>query len=185
VRKVLEPVRGRHIRHVSLVFEAVFGRLERCREIQYGPAMLDRHDAAVRKAAAIAGAIDFVDDRRRHVAAAQEVGVQRMGDPALDRMLRGRQGLSEYLATKDLGAADVAAVSAKNILLDPLEFQQMTPVPLTNTASSLARNRATLATSTGSPSRRAAELLIQKSRNPAFLRNVSRLSGVMIPPGWM
>ena len=75
--------------------------------------MLDRDDAPVRKAAAVASAINLVDDRRVHVAATQEIRVQRVRDPALDRVLRGRQRLAQHLAAEHLRAADVAAVAAE------------------------------------------------------------------------
>ena len=111
-----------------------------------------------------------------------------MRHPVLDRVLRRRQGLTEYLATEYLRTADVPAVASKNILLDTLECEQRDqvfedrvhltqrirvnqtsvrppstaiPPPLTKTASSLARNNTTLATSTGSPTRRAAEFAMQ------------------------
>ena len=104
----------------------------------------------------------------------------------LDRMLRRRQCLAEHLPAEHLGAPDVAAVAAEDVVLDPLQLEQRDqvvenrmhgseparhtsvrppstamPVPLTNTASSLARNRITFATSTGSPTRPAAECAIQ------------------------
>ena len=194
--------RRRHIRCRELVFQPFFLHLERRREGKNRPTVLDCHDTTVGKTAAIPRAIDFIDYRRRHVTATQEIGMKRVRNPALDRVLRGRQGLAEHLAAKHLRAADVAAVTSEYVVFDPLELQKMDevlenrvhqsaarppstamPVPLTNTASSLARNRATLATSTGSPRRRAADALMQKSRSPGFLRNVSRLSGVMTPPG--
>ena len=107
--------------------------------------------------------------------------MQRMRNPSFDRVLRGRQRLAQYLTAEDLRAANIAAVPSKYVVLDTLELEQgnqvfenrmhrgenqsgcvrppstAMPVPLTNTASSLARNSATLATSTGSPRRRAAE----------------------------
>ena len=47
--------------------------------------MLDRGDTAAREAAAIATAVDLEDDRRVDVAAAQEIRMQRMHLPAVDR----------------------------------------------------------------------------------------------------
>lgn len=107
--------------------------------------------------------------------------MQRMCYSIADRVLRGRQRLPQNLATKYLGAANIATVAAENIVLDSLELKQMNqvlknriqtqslrrppstaiPVPLTNTESSLAKNSATFATSTGSPMRPAAEFFRQ------------------------
>ena len=111
-----------------------------------------------------------------------------MRHPVVDGVLRRRQGLTKYLATEHLRTTDVPAVTSKNIFLDTLERKQRDqvfkdrvhltqrvpvnqtsvrppstaiPPPLTKTASSLARNNTTLATSTGSPTRRAAEFVMQ------------------------
>ena len=92
--------------------------------------------------------------------------------------------LAQHLPAKHLRTADIPALTAENVLLYALQAKQRnqvienrmhqlpvrppstaTPVPLTKTASSLARNSATFAMSTGSPSRWAAELLMQ---SPSF-----------------
>ena len=50
--------------------------------------MLYRNNAPVGKTATVAGTIDVVDNRRFYVTAAQEIGMQRMRDPALNGVLR-------------------------------------------------------------------------------------------------
>jgi hypothetical protein len=47
-----------------------------------------------------------------------------MRNAFFDSVLRRRQRLSEYLAAKNLGTANVATVAAKDILLDSLELQK-------------------------------------------------------------
>lgn len=47
-----------------------------------------------------------------------------MRNPALDSVLRRRQCLPKNLTTKYLGTADIAAVTAEDILLDALESQE-------------------------------------------------------------
>ena len=127
--------------------------------------------------------------------------MQRVRYAVFDRVLRGREGLPEHLSAEYLGASDVAAVAAEDIVFDALELQErdqvcengmhcacavscrfarrrpQIPVPLTNTASSLARKSTTFATSTGSPSRFAADDEMQKSRKDLSLRKTSRLVG--------
>ena len=106
------------------MFETGFRLLEGRRKIEDRPTVLDRYDAPHRKAAAVACPVDLVDDRRVHVAPAQEVGVQRMGYPFLHGVLSCGERLSEYLATEDLGTADIATVTAEYVVLDPLQPEQ-------------------------------------------------------------
>ena len=87
--------------------------------------MLDRDDAPAREAAAVAAAVDVEHDRHRQVAATKEVGMQRVHLAVLDRARRGDQRLAEHLATEHLGRADVAALAAEQVVLDPLEIEQL------------------------------------------------------------
>ena len=64
-------------------------------------AVLDRDDAARGEAAAVADAVDLVDDRDARIAGPQEVGVQRVREPAFDGAARGHQRLSRHLAAED------------------------------------------------------------------------------------
>ncbi len=182
IGNVGQALRTWHIGHRSLMLDAILGMLEGCREIEDGAAVLDRNNATRREATTITGPVDFVDDRRSHVAAAQKIRVQRVHDAVLDRVLGRRQRLTENLSTKHLRTADVPAIAPKYILLDALEPKQpnqvleyrmhqstgffrppstFIPVPLTNAASSLARKSTTLATSKDSPSRCADDVSIQ------------------------
>ena len=87
--------------------------------------------------------------------------MQRMRNAAFDGQLGSRQRLAQDLPAKHLRTANVAAGTAKNIGFDLFELEERNevrknrvhnqtsvrppsteiPVPLTNTASSLARNR--------------------------------------------
>ncbi len=86
--------------------------------------MLDRDDTSIRKTAAVTRPVDVVDYRCVDVAPAQEVRVQRVRHPAFDRVLGRRQRLPQHLATKHLGAADVATVATENVVLNTLEREQ-------------------------------------------------------------
>ncbi len=87
--------------------------------------MLDRDHAPAGETAAVAAAVHLEHDRHREVAAAQEIGVQRVHLPAFDGA-RGRdQRLAEHLAPEHLRRADVAAVAAEQVVLDPLEVEDL------------------------------------------------------------
>ena len=79
------------------------------------------------KLRAVAAAVHLVDDRRIEVAAAQEIRVQRVHGAALDGAAGGRERLPEHLAAEDLRAADVAALAAEQVHLEPLEVEQRAP----------------------------------------------------------
>ena len=87
--------------------------------------MLDRDHAPAGEAAAVAAAVHLEHDRHLQVAAAQEVGVQRVHLPALDGARGGDQRLAEHLAAEHLRRADVAAVAAEQVVLDPLEVEDL------------------------------------------------------------
>ena len=76
------------------------------------------------KLRAVAAAIDLVDDRRVEVAAAQEIGMQRVHRAALDRAAGRHERLAEHLSTEYLRAADVAALAAEQVHLETLELEQ-------------------------------------------------------------
>jgi hypothetical protein len=76
VARAAQLVRRGYVRHRLLVFEAGLLALERDDHRQDRLAVLDRLHAPRREGAAVAHAVDFVDDRQAHVAGAQEVGVQ-------------------------------------------------------------------------------------------------------------
>ena len=86
--------------------------------------MLDGLDAAGGEAAAIADALDVVDDGPRGVAGEQEVPVQRVHRPArVDRARRRHQRLAQHLAAEDALPALVAAGAAEQVVLQRLEVE--------------------------------------------------------------
>jgi hypothetical protein len=126
--EVAQRLRRRRVRHRGLVIEAGLGGLERCRHGQDRLAVLDRHHAPAGEAAAVAAAVHLEDDRHAEVAAAQEVGVQRVHAAPVHGPGRGDQGLPQHLPAEDLRRADVAALAAEQVVLEGLEvaeFQQV------------------------------------------------------------
>ena len=107
------------------MLEALLGHLERRRHVEDRLAVLDRDDAAVAEALAVARELDLVDDRRIDVARHEEVRVQRVHVAILDGVARGRQRLAEHLAAEHARAAQVAALAAKDPILDALELEQL------------------------------------------------------------
>lgn len=88
--------------------------------------MLDRDDAARGETAAIAGTVDFIDDRDFRVARPDEIGVQGV---ALAIILHGAirrcQGLRDDLATEDAGpfGFPFRGKSTEEINLQTLDFE--------------------------------------------------------------
>ena len=68
-------------RHRVLVLEALLVLLERRGHVEDGGARLDRDDPPRGERAAVADAVDLVDDGLRHVPGPQEVRVQRVHVP--------------------------------------------------------------------------------------------------------
>jgi hypothetical protein len=121
-----------YLGHRQLVFGAVLAALERGRQEEDRPAVLDRGHAAHREAAAVAGAVDLVDDRGLDVAGHQEVGVQRMRGSRLVELVERRLGrgqrLAQDLAAEHVSGADVAALAAEQVDLEPFEREQLQQV---------------------------------------------------------
>ena len=115
-----------------MVQSALHG-LERCGQIEDLGAVLNGDHAARGEMVAVARTIDFVDDGRIEVAAAQEIGVQGVRVASLDGGRRRHQRLPQHLAAENLGTPDVAALSAEKIILEPLErhdFDQILEQPV-------------------------------------------------------
>lgn len=122
----LDVFRLRHLGHLVLVLGTGFGLLERSRAEEDHLAVLDRGDPAHREAAAITGAVHVIDDGVVDVAGAQEIGVQRMHvATVVDRGLCRRQRLAQHLAAKHVLGADVAALPAEQVVLQPLQREQV------------------------------------------------------------
>ena len=86
-------------------------------------AVLDGLAPAGGEAAAVAKAMDIVDDRRRGIAAEQEIGVQRMRDRVLDGALGGDQSLGDDQPAENALPADLRTAPAKKVLLDLFEIE--------------------------------------------------------------
>src|SRR5690606_8281267 len=72
----------------------------------------------------VANGIDVVDDRRVHVAGPKKIGVQRVHGTPFDGAAHRAQRLPEHLPAEDAIAADIAALAAKQVLLESLELEQ-------------------------------------------------------------
>jgi hypothetical protein len=125
-RRRVDVLRLGHLGHGQLVLDGVLVLLERGGHEEDHFAVLDRRDPAHGETAAIAGAVDLVDDRRGDVAGAQEVGMQRVRAARLGhRRLRRRQGLADDLATEDVLGADVAALAAEQVVFQAFQREQL------------------------------------------------------------
>ena len=102
--------------------------MERRGHIENLLAMLNGDDAASRETAAIARPIDFIDDRNRRIARAQEISVQGMTGAGLriDRPISGNERLRDHLPPKHaLIGFVLGALPAKQVNLKPLEVHEM------------------------------------------------------------
>ncbi len=117
--------RWRHHRHRRLMLGAFFVLLKRGRAKKDHLAVLDRGDPAHRETAAIAGAVDVVDDGVVDIAGTQEIRMQRMRLAAVfHRRLRCRQRLAQHLPTEHVFGADVAALATEQVVFQALQRQQ-------------------------------------------------------------
>ena len=85
--------------------------------------MLHGLDPSRGEALAVADPVHLVDDGRRHIARRQEVGVQRVRHPALDRGRGGHQRLADHLTAEDAATAQVGGLTAEEIHLEHFELQ--------------------------------------------------------------
>jgi len=100
--------------------------MERGGQVEDGAAVLDGHHAAGRERAAVADAVDLVQDRDHRVAGAQEVGVQGVHLLAvLDRAPGGDQRLPGDLSAEHALALLVGAQAPEDVDLDGLEVEQL------------------------------------------------------------
>ena len=113
----------RHLRHVGLVLKTALLDLEGRGHVEDGPAVLDADDAARREAPPVADAVDVEEDRTLRVAAAQEVGVDRVQVAVADRLRGGDDGLAQHLTAEDVVARPV--LRPEQVLLDLLHLQQV------------------------------------------------------------
>ena len=90
---------------------------------------------------AVAAAIHLIDDGAIEIAAAQEIGMQRMHLETIDRLVRGHQRLTEHLPTVNLRTADVATLTAKKIDLESLEFELSQQIDYANVHDAVTPRR--------------------------------------------
>ena len=123
----VEGLLGRqHVGHLVGVLEAVLGPLEVGRLEVDRPAVLAGHHPPGRERAAVAQALDVVDDRHGVVAGAQEVGVQRVHDVRrVDRPDPGQQRLGGDLAAEDALPVGLRLAAAVEVDVDQLEVEEL------------------------------------------------------------
>ncbi len=90
-------------RHRELVVGAVLVVVEARLQVEDGPAVLDRDDAPRGEAPTVADPVDLVQDRHGRVTRTQEVGVERVDEPAAlaDRASGGDERLAGDLPAED------------------------------------------------------------------------------------
>lgn len=88
--------------------------------------VLDGDDPAGGEGAAVADAVDRVDDRRAGVPGAQEVRVQGVREAVLGHgPARRHQRLGGHLAAEDAGDDGGAGLPPEDVPLDPLQVEQI------------------------------------------------------------
>ncbi len=118
--------RARHLGHFGLMVQSRFAAVERNRHGKDRVTVLDRHDAARREAAAVANAVDFVDNRDLGVASQQKIAMERMRRPvgnALDGAAGSDQRLANDLAAENTLPARLRRTASKQIYLDRFEIE--------------------------------------------------------------
>jgi hypothetical protein len=93
-----------------------------------GATMLFSNHPTAAEAAAITRPIHDIFNRRRHVTAAQEVGMQRMRQTIINGAARGHQRLTQNLPTKNLRRSDIMALTEKSVVVQLLQVQQLQQV---------------------------------------------------------
>src|SRR5690606_11836171 len=87
-------------------------------------AVLNGHHPSRRKAAAVAVAVYFVDDRNAGIARPHEVAVQRMGLPAVDRSRRRNKCLADDLPAVDALPADLWTFATEQVHFKRFEIER-------------------------------------------------------------
>lgn len=122
IRSVFRPD---YIGHGSVMLEAGLFDLKRNRHAEDRAAMLDRDDPAGRKAAAIADAVDFIEDRNLGIARAEKITLERMDVAIFDRAIRSDQGLADNLPTEYALGAFLGASPSEKVELDLFEIKKI------------------------------------------------------------
>jgi hypothetical protein len=106
------------------VGEAVLDHLEGRRHVEDRLAVLAGHDPARRERAAVADAVDLVQDGRRRVPGPQEVGVQRVDGPLRRHgPHRGDERLAGDLPAEDALLGGLRGAAAVQVDLELLEVE--------------------------------------------------------------
>jgi hypothetical protein len=87
--------------------------------------VLDRDDPAGGERAAVADAVDLVEDRHRRVARPEEIRVQRVDDAARGGAARGDERLPRDLPADHALAVLLRAPSAEDVHLELLEIEEL------------------------------------------------------------
>ena len=94
-------------------------------QVEDGPPVLNGHDPPGREGPAVADAVDLVEDGHGRVARSQEVRVQRVHPPVLDRAPRRHQRLPGHLTAEDPLALLVGLGAPEDVDLNGLEVEQI------------------------------------------------------------
>ena len=128
----LEPLEERgerlgvgHLGHGELVVEALLEVVERGRQVEDGPPVLNGHHPPGGEGPAVANPVDLVEDRDVGVAGAQEVRVQRVDLAVLDGPPGRDQGLPRHLPAEDPLALLVGLDAPEDVHLNRLEIEQV------------------------------------------------------------
>src|SRR5262249_53571809 len=113
-----------HLRHFELVLEARLPDLKRRLQVEDRPPVLDRDHPPRGEARAVADPVDVVQDRHLGIARPQEVGVERVRDPPLDRAPCRHPRLPDHLPAEPPLPALPRAPSAEEVHLDLLQIEQ-------------------------------------------------------------
>ena len=120
-----EVLGRRHVGHRELVLQPLLVVVERGLEVVDGPAVLNGDHPPGGEGAAVADAVDVVEDRRRGVARSQEVRVQRVHEAVLDGAPGRHEGLPGHLAAVDTLSFLVGLDAAEDVDLNRLEVEQV------------------------------------------------------------
>lgn len=120
-----QRLRHLHLGHDDLVVEAELFQLERGRQREDRPAVLDRDDTPGIEARSVADALHLIDDRHRGISGPHEIGVQRMDETlSLDGALRRHQRLADHLPAEDPLPSRLRAAATEDVDLDRLQIER-------------------------------------------------------------
>src|SRR5262249_22024349 len=113
------------VRHHGLVLRTLLLGLEGCGQVEDGLAVLDGDHAPRGEGPAVADAVHHVEDGRRRVSGAEEVGVQGVHHSAIDGAARGDQRLTRHLPTEGALPIPLPAATAEDVHLELLEVEDL------------------------------------------------------------